>query len=90
MGRLYAGEAYALLDRVGAAVEVLSPEAVAEVADPRGRPLYPWVPQSTPSARAVMQYNLAVALVLRGDLEKASDILKQVCFIKLNHVTKTV
>ncbi|CAG2057185.1 unnamed protein product, partial [Timema podura] len=41
-----------------------------------------WFPHSLPTARAVLQYNLAVAFAIRGELEKAGDTLKQVWLSK--------
>lgn len=67
-----------LLDKVSQAVGILTPEVVAETNDTKVRPLCQWYPQSTQTAQAVLQYNLAVALALKGDLEKAGDMLKQV------------
>ncbi|XP_054277600.1 CCR4-NOT transcription complex subunit 10 [Macrosteles quadrilineatus] len=78
LARLYAGEAYVLLDKIPAAIELLNPEQMAELVDPRVRPLRPWFPATTATGRAVLQYNLAVALALRGELDKAGDMLKQV------------
>lgn len=37
-----------------------------------------WKPDKQKSAKAVLYYNLAVALTLRGDLDKAGELLKQV------------
>nr|CAD7410395.1 unnamed protein product [Timema cristinae] len=46
------------------------------------KPLKGWFPHSLPTARAVLQYNLAVAFAIRGELEKAGDTLKQVWLSK--------
>lgn len=37
-----------------------------------------WFPDSIVSAQAVMQYNLAVVKTLRGQLDQAAALLKQV------------
>jgi CCR4-NOT transcription complex subunit 10 len=39
-----------------------------------------WFPNTLPTARAVIQYNLAVAFAIRGELDKAGETLKQVCY----------
>jgi len=58
-----------------------------------------WKPDEHKSAKAVLYYNLAVALTLRGDLDKAGELLKQVrpilkcCFhflIKLNYTDNSI
>jgi len=38
-----------------------------------------WFPNTLATAGAVIQYNLAVAFAIRGELDKAGDTLKQVC-----------
>ncbi|XP_046397199.1 CCR4-NOT transcription complex subunit 10 [Ischnura elegans] len=43
-----------------------------------GRILKAWFPATLATARVVMQYNLAVAFAIRGELEKAAETLKQV------------
>lgn len=78
LGRLYAGEAYVLLDKLGKAIEILNPEICQDISDHNVKPLRPWFPQSAQTAKAILQYNLAVALALRGELDKAGEMLKQV------------
>ncbi|KAJ9588355.1 hypothetical protein L9F63_018281 [Diploptera punctata] len=46
------------------------------------KPLRAWFPNTLPTARAVMQYNLAVAFAIRGELDKAGETLKQVWMSK--------
>lgn len=38
----------------------------------------PWSPQDVPKAQATMQYNLAVCHAIRGEYEKALDLLNKV------------
>lgn len=57
-----------------------------------------WKPDKQKSAKAVLYYNLAVALTLRGDLDKAGELLKQVrlaikyfnYLIKVRHMYYTI
>ncbi|XP_021933283.1 CCR4-NOT transcription complex subunit 10 isoform X3 [Zootermopsis nevadensis] len=46
------------------------------------KPLRAWFPNTLPTARAVIQYNLAVAFAIRGELDKAGETLKQVWMSK--------
>lgn len=46
-----------------------------------------WKPDKQKSAKAVLYYNLAVALTLRGDLDKAGELLKQVRLVLKCHVS---
>ncbi|XP_039276583.1 CCR4-NOT transcription complex subunit 10-like [Nilaparvata lugens] len=80
LGHVYAGEALILLDRIQEAIDHLNPERCPDMnaAAAATRPLRPWCPQTTDTARSVLQYNLAVALVVSGRYEKAGDLLKQV------------
>uniref|UniRef100_A0A1B6E480 CCR4-NOT transcription complex subunit 10 n=1 Tax=Clastoptera arizonana TaxID=38151 RepID=A0A1B6E480_9HEMI len=78
LGRLYLGEAFILLDKLSLAIDILNPETCQEICDPNVKPLRPWFPQNVQSAKTVMQYNMAVVLALRGELDKAGEMLKQV------------
>lgn len=78
LGKLYAGEAYILLDKVGQAIEMLNPESIIDISGSSSKPLKLWFPQSVHTAKAVLQYNMAVALALRGELDKAGEMLKHV------------
>ncbi|XP_067004724.1 CCR4-NOT transcription complex subunit 10 [Anabrus simplex] len=46
------------------------------------KPLKAWYPNNIPTARAIMQYNLAVAFAIRGEMDKAGETLKQVWMSK--------
>ncbi|XP_075216340.1 CCR4-NOT transcription complex subunit 10 [Lycorma delicatula] len=78
LGYLYVGEALLLLNRVSEAVDSLNPEQYSDITDGLNKPLKHWYPVNTDTARSVLQYNLAVALTLRGELDKAGQILHQV------------
>ncbi|PSN45792.1 CCR4-NOT transcription complex subunit 10 [Blattella germanica] len=54
----------------------------ADVGTEQHRPLRTWFPNSLSTARAVMQYNLAVAFAIRGELDKAGETLKHVWMSK--------
>lgn len=54
------------------ALDDIEPEILEQLASDQ------WKPDKQKSAKAVLYYNLAVALTLRGDLDKAGEILKQV------------
>ncbi|XP_069676719.1 CCR4-NOT transcription complex subunit 10-like isoform X2 [Periplaneta americana] len=54
----------------------------ADIGTEQHKPLRTWFPNSLPTARAVMQYNLAVAFAIRGELDKAGETLKQVWMSK--------
>jgi len=47
-----------------------------------------WKPDKQKSAKAVLYYNLAVALTLRGDLDKAGELLKQVRLVLKCYVSQ--
>lgn len=42
----------------------------------------PWSPQDVPKAQAIMQYNLAVCHAIRGEYEKALDLLNKVWLLE--------
>lgn len=37
-----------------------------------------WFPDSLGAAHALLQYNLAVTLTIRGELERAADLLRRI------------
>ena len=43
---------------------------------------YPWTPRDLTKAKAIMQYNLATAHAIRGEYDKASANLGEVCIIQ--------
>ena len=42
---------------------------------------YPWTPRDITKAKAIMQYNLATAHAIRGEYDKASANLVEVCWL---------
>lgn len=53
-----------------------------DIATDQVKPLRGWFPTSVSTAKAIMQYNLAVAFAIRGELDKAGETLKQVWMSK--------
>ena len=41
-------------------------------------PLVSWYPSNMATAKSILNYNLAVAYAIRGELDKSGEILKQV------------
>ncbi|RZF43999.1 hypothetical protein LSTR_LSTR007271 [Laodelphax striatellus] len=82
LGHVYAGEALVLLDRIPEAIDQLNPELCPDITGDWHKPLRAWYPQSTDTARSVLQYNMAVALAISGEYEKAGDLLKQVWLLR--------
>lgn len=89
LGHLYAGEALICLGRVSEAVTHFDPRQVGDVSlsspsqdatqsPPLMLPNESWYPGNMTTAMQVMRYNLSVAYALRGELEKANNILKEV------------
>ncbi|XP_048509069.1 CCR4-NOT transcription complex subunit 10 isoform X2 [Athalia rosae] len=50
--------------------------------EPFVKPVRSWYPNSLPTGKAVLQYNLAVAYAIRGELDKSGETLKQVWISK--------
>ncbi|KAI5710966.1 hypothetical protein M8J76_014148 [Diaphorina citri] len=83
LGHLYSAEALVLLNKTSEAIDHLSASHLSDNFPGEGSlHLRKWLPTSLPSAKSVLQYNLATALTLRGELDKAADILKQVWLSK--------
>lgn len=85
LGHLYIAEAFILLDRIPEALEHLKPDYSNYMLpndQETQKPKRSWKPDNSASTRAVFQYNLAVVLALKGDLQKAADLLKQVWLTK--------
>ncbi|EFA06148.2 CCR4-NOT transcription complex subunit 10 isoform X1 [Tribolium castaneum] len=90
LGHLYCAEALVLLDKISEALEHLNPENVKHInlELPKGdeneekriktSPPLKWFPHNLPTAIATMQYNFAVAKTIRGQLEDAIGLLKQI------------
>lgn len=85
LGHLYIAESFILLDRIPEALEHLKPDYCNYMLpndQEQKTAKRSWKPDNSDSARAVFQYNLAVVLALKGDLQKAADLLKQVWLTK--------
>nr|CAH7758857.1 unnamed protein product [Callosobruchus chinensis] len=90
LAHLYAAEALVLMDRITEAIEHLNPENIrglsfdlpisekSEKVRIKTNPPTKWFPSSLTTAHVVMKYNMAVAKTIRGQLDQASAILKQI------------
>jgi len=81
LANLYAGEALVFLDQYNDAITHFSPEH-ATVEPPTGEDPAPVLPEDVSNwfpetAKTVLLYNLAATLSLRGDNDRASEILRQ-------------
>ncbi|XP_015376434.1 PREDICTED: CCR4-NOT transcription complex subunit 10-like isoform X2 [Diuraphis noxia] len=93
LGHLYAAEALVLLDKPKEAIDMLKKSNALDDIEPEIHEqlkIEEWKPNKQNSAKAVLYYNLAVALTLRGDLDKAGELLKQVWLSKIVHVSVPV
>ena len=91
LGHLYAGEALICLSRIPEALLHLDPRLISDIslsitpeADQQA-PIYThhhhnqgWYPSNIATATQIMRYNLSVAYSLRGELDKAQGLLKEV------------
>ncbi|KAL1110154.1 hypothetical protein AAG570_008231 [Ranatra chinensis] len=78
LARMYMAEALLMLDRIPDAISVLNPVHFKDFDPSQEYLLSQWCPHNKFCAQTVLQYNLAVALTIRGDVEKAADLLKRV------------
>ena len=89
LGHLYAAESLILLNRINEALPHLRPDNIGELSQlpatdsqppvPIGTCAYAsWYPSNTATGRVVLQFNLSVAYSLRGEFDKAADLLRQV------------
>jgi len=81
LGHLYAAEALVLLDKPNEAIDMLVESNALDDIEPEIQEqlaIEEWKPDKEKSSKAVLYYNLAVALTLRGDLDKAGELLKRV------------
>ncbi|XP_037088706.1 CCR4-NOT transcription complex subunit 10-B-like [Pollicipes pollicipes] len=81
LGHLYAAEALVLLDRVDEALEHLSHELGGDMSlhAPGVTPSpveQQWYPSTPLGARMCLQYNMAVVRTIRGELDRAWDLLR--------------
>ncbi|XP_050428026.1 CCR4-NOT transcription complex subunit 10 isoform X2 [Adelges cooleyi] len=93
LGHLYAAEALILLDKPNEAIDMLKESSALDDLEPELHEQLTaenWKPDQQKSAKAVLYYNLAVALTLRGDLDKAGELLKQIWLSKIEHVSVPV
>lgn len=97
LGNLYAAESLILMNKISEAIEYLKPENIVDVntfspipdtldkdkpEETFATPVRNWYPNSLPTGKAVLQYNLAVAYAIRGELDKSGETLKQVWISK--------
>ncbi|KAJ8962748.1 hypothetical protein NQ318_001146 [Aromia moschata] len=91
LAHLYAAECLVLLDKISEAIEYLNPDHVKDISFQlpveeekseesliKTNPPPKWFPNTLSSAHAVMQYNIAVAKTIRGQLDQAATLLKQI------------
>ncbi|XP_025205222.1 CCR4-NOT transcription complex subunit 10 [Melanaphis sacchari] len=93
LGHLYAAEALILSDKPNEAIDMLKESNAFDDIEPEIHEQLrteQWKPDKQKSAKAVLYYNLAVALTLRGDLDKAGELLKQIWLSKIEHVSVPV
>ncbi|KAL5239288.1 hypothetical protein ACI65C_006698 [Semiaphis heraclei] len=93
LGHLYAAEALVLLDKPNEAIDMLKESNALDDIEPEIQEqliIEGWKPDKQKSAKAVLYYNLAVVLTLRGDLDKAGELLKQIWLSKIVDVSVPV
>lgn len=89
LGHLYTAESLIYLDKISEAIEYLNPENIKDISfelpqdQPesslvKNSPPPKWFPNNIQSVYSVMQYNIAVAKTIRGQLDQASQILGQI------------
>lgn len=78
LGRLYASEAHLDLNQLDKAIQMLDPTTHKDCDPTAENPGPDFLPNSTSAGQSVLLYNLAVGLVIRKELDKASELLKHV------------
>ncbi|CAG9821316.1 unnamed protein product [Phaedon cochleariae] len=91
LAHLYAAEALVLLDKISDAIDHLNPDNITDISFElssdketvdeevmKTNPPPRWFPNNLQTVHAVMQYNIAVAKTIRGQLDQATGILRQV------------
>ncbi|KAK9873762.1 hypothetical protein WA026_002117 [Henosepilachna vigintioctopunctata] len=94
LGHLYAAESLILLDKTSEAIEHLNPENITDIdfhlpqapdkatseenETIKTMPPTSWCPTNLASAHSVLQYNLAVAKTITGQLDQAAALVKQI------------
>lgn len=103
MGHLYAAEALVLKNKISEALKYLELDLFKNISledeklndsnkeneyKVNTKPERRWFPDNAETVQSLLRYNLCVALVYHGDLEQASEILRQVWMSKSasNHV----
>lgn len=98
LGNLYAAESLIFMDKISEALEYLQPENLQDlntfisvpdqekdkekVEEVVTKPIKAWYPTTVSTGIAIFRYNLAVAYAIRGELDKAGEMLKQVWMSK--------
>ncbi|XP_028141925.2 CCR4-NOT transcription complex subunit 10 [Diabrotica virgifera virgifera] len=93
LAHLYAAESLVLLDKISEALEHLKPENIKDISFDlpqeeseddivKNNPPPKWFPDNIQTAYSVMQYNIAVAKTMRGQLDQAGILLRQIWQMK--------
>nr|CAH0105268.1 unnamed protein product [Daphnia galeata] len=94
LGHLYAAESLVLLNRINEAVPHLHPENVTKLSnfspsESETTQYLPhtsdWFPLSTQTAKVVLQYNLSTVYAMRGEYEKAGELVRQLWNASKSH-----
>ncbi|ENN80040.1 CCR4-NOT transcription complex subunit 10 [Dendroctonus ponderosae] len=89
LGNMYTAECLVLCDRIPEALDYLDPNTIQDISFHlpqedndenlvNTRPPLGWFPNNMETVHAVMQYNIAVAKTIRGQLDQAGQLLKQI------------
>ncbi|KAK9732368.1 hypothetical protein QE152_g12863 [Popillia japonica] len=91
LAHLYAAESLVLLDKVQEALQHLHPEHIKDLshelpsdsanvddASLKTNPPFKWFPSNRASIVALFQYNLAVVMTIRGQLDQAATLARQI------------
>ncbi|XP_018903609.2 CCR4-NOT transcription complex subunit 10-B isoform X2 [Bemisia tabaci] len=90
LGHLYAAEALIILGQLPEAMDHLKLDYLNDLSLPSPpqkyevplKPPISWFPNNLTAAKNILQYNLAVALVIKGELEKSAEVLKSIWVTK--------
>ncbi|XP_046649723.1 CCR4-NOT transcription complex subunit 10-like [Daphnia pulicaria] len=94
LGHLYAAESLVLLNRINEAVPHLHPENVTKLSNfsPSESEITQhlphtsdWFPLSTQTAKVVLQYNLSTVYAMRGEYDKAGELVRQLWNASKSH-----
>ncbi|CAH1100955.1 unnamed protein product [Psylliodes chrysocephalus] len=92
LANLYAAESLVLLDKISEALEYINPDNIKDLSHHlaptdeeksedeklKTKPPLKWFPNNLQSAYSVIQYNIAVAKTIRGQLDQAAVLLRQI------------